>query len=143
LDQTYVSEELKKLEIDEFESMISKLAVKLFQEEQTEELTEEEQSVLSKLIGSGTYGTVDNHVEGELRKLQRDVEPITVLTRVRYIVRRLFPDRGFMKEYSAFCRKHPWSIPFVRIYRIIKAFMSRRKFIGQEIKAIKKERKER
>lgn len=143
LDQTYVSEELKKLGIDEFESMISKLAVKLFQEEQPEALTEEEQSVLSKLIGSGTYGTVDNHVEGELRKLQKDIEPITVLTRVRYIVRRLFPDREFMKEYSAFCRKHPWSIPFVRIYRIVSAFVLRRKYIGQEIKAIKKERKKR
>ena len=136
LNWSYVEKELKVLEIYDFETKIRKLALKLFGDK-AYSLMGEEQELLDYLIGAGTYGTINNYVEKSLKKLQGTEGPITVWTKVRYTLNRLFPNVAHMKQYSAFCRKHPWSIPFFWVYRLYKAATVRKKDIVQEIKALK------
>lgn len=136
LNWSYVEKELKVLEIYDFETKIRKLALKLFGDK-AYSLMGEEQELLDYLIGAGTYGTINNYVEKSLKKLQGTEGPITVWTKVRYTLNRLFPNVAHMKQYSTFCRKHPWSIPFFWMYRLYKAVTVRKKDIIQEMKALK------
>ena len=75
--------------------------------------------MLAYLMGAGTYGTVENRVNRKMEKIQAGDGPVSMWTKVRYAWQRLFPDRDFMKRYSPICRKYPWSIPFMRIYRLV------------------------
>ena len=136
LNWSYVEKELKFLGIYDFEIKVKKLTFKLFGDK-AYSLMGEEQELLDYLIGAGTYGTINNYVEKSLKKLQGTEGPITVWTKVRYTLNRLFPNVAHMKQYCAFCRKHPWSIPFFWVYRLYKAVMVRKKDIIQEIKALK------
>lgn len=154
LDWSYMLAELKKLGIDEFEEQVRKLTFKLFSPVEEEEifmetknnlqsifvmpLTEKEKELLLYMIGSGTYGTIDNFVDKELHKLQGNEETLTVRTKIKYTLHRIFPDIEFMKQYSQFCRKHPWSFPFFWLVRWYRAATVRRKEVLQELKAIRK-----
>lgn len=141
LNWDYIHKELQTLRIAEFEAQTRLLAEKLFGNAEQWVLAAEEQAVLTYLMGAGTYGTTENRVDRQLEALQQGDGPVTAWTKIRYTWRRLFPDREFMKLYSSFCRKHPWSIPFMRIYRLIKAAAVRRKAIRQEIQAMNREKK--
>lgn len=137
LNWIYILAELKKLGIDEFEEKSRKLACKLFGKEEIL-LEDEEQEQLAYMMGSGTYGTMENHVSKELEKLQGTDKPVTAWTKVKYTFQRIFPGIEHMKQYSAFCRKHPWSFPFFWVVRWCRAATVRRKAIMQEFKAVRK-----
>lgn len=139
LDWEYVKKELEILKIQEFEAKTRELAEKLFGDNEVYSLVGEEEKILKYLMGAGTYGTLKNRVNRELEGIQKNGGPVTAWTKIRYAWKRLFPDRTFMKAYAPFCRKHEWSIPFFRIYRLINAVIFRRKTIKNELGAMKKE----
>lgn len=143
LDWDYIYRELQTLKISEFETQTRDLAGKLFGMENTSSLADEEQVLLTYLMGAGTYGTVENRVIRELKEIQQGDGPLTVWTKIKYTWRRMFPDREFMKLYSPFCRKHPWSMPFFWISRLIKATILRRKAIARELQALNSKSKDR
>ena len=89
-------------------------------------------------MGAGTYGTVDSRVKNSLEKIQSGDGAVSNWTKLRYIWKRLFPDKTFMKQYHPFCRRHEWSIPFFRIYRLVKGTVCRSKEIRKECRAITK-----
>ena len=136
LNWDYIAEELHALKIHEFEAATRELTNKLFG---TDGYTlTEEGTLLRYLMGAGTYGTTENRIHRQLEKIQQDDGPLTLWTKIRYVWRRLFPDRAFMRAYIPFCRKHEWSIPFFWIYRIIKGILFERKSINWEMQIINK-----
>ena len=138
MDWSYIRGEMEKVELAGFEEQARELALKLFADDASE-LTGEEEEMLCRLLGSGTYGTLSNMTSKKMRELQKDEGDITVWTKLRYIWSRVFPDYEFMCAYSPFCEKHPWSMPFFWVWRWIRALTVRRKDVISEIKAVKKQ----
>ena len=137
LDWDRIANELQALEMSEFEAATRELAEKLFGTGDYD-LAGEEGKLLQYLMDSGTYGSFKNRINKKLENLQEEDGPVTRWTKVRYLWRRLFPDREFMEGYAPFCKRHRWSLPFFWIYRIIKGAAFKRKDIQREMQVIKK-----
>lgn len=142
MDWSYIHCELKKLGMDEFEESCRALAERLFSEKVglDDLLLEEEKEMemLSYLMGSGTYGTVQNKVRKDMDTIQEGEGPITFWTKVKFCLRRLFPGVKHMKMFHPFCMRHPWSIPFFWVYRIFRVVFKRGQSLMAEIRAVKK-----
>lgn len=112
LDTAYVTVELKKLGILEYEQKNRSLATKLFS---GETLTEEEQLMLDYIIFSGTFGTLEHQIDNTGGK-------------IKYFFRRVYGPIGkddpwredFMKRYETFF-KYPILLPFLPFYRLFRA----------------------
>lgn len=109
LDWEYIHRDLEQLELLEFEQEVRGLTQALFGQEEfrPERLTPEEAERLDFYIGSGTYGTKQNHME------QMGVST----DRGGYIRQRLFPPMGFYEDNFPFLYKHRYLIPFFLMYR--------------------------
>ena len=136
MDWAYINRELDALGIHEFETKVKSVARKLFNGESLPDLTQEEQSFLSYLAGSGVYGTKKNLVKYRLNSVSSRNGAMPV--RLRYIWSRLFPDKNIMKLYYPFCRRHEWSIPAFWCYRLIRSVLFRRKNIREEYSLLNK-----
>lgn len=137
LDWKYISDELKKLQVAEFEQNSRNLAEKVFSKEQYN-LTEEETGLLHYFLGAGTYGTMANRVEKKLREYQPDGELIKGVTKRRYIRKRLFPDESFYQNFAPFAYRHKWFRPFYLVYRVIRGVLRNGKTIARELQIIMK-----
>ena len=137
MDWGYVQRELDELKIYEFETATRKLAEKLFGADEYS-LAGEGEKILGYLMGSGTYGTMENRVNRELDEIQKREGPITGWTKFRYTWKRLFPDKEFMKAYKPFLRGREWAIPFFWIYRIVRGVILSRKQIRKELHIVSK-----
>ena len=138
MEWDYVYRELEMLGCVDFEVNLRNLSQKLFSEPEMQLLTERERALLSGLFGAGTYGTIENSTSKRLHALQPESQPLSAVTKLRYIFIRLFPDAEHMKGYAPVCRKYPWMIPFARIYRLVKSLFLRGRIIVAELKAIRK-----
>ncbi len=132
LNREYITEELNKLRIAEFEKEVMSLCRKIFTDDGL--LTKEEQSVLETVLLCGTYGTLENRIKNKLTKINKGRKKITFGSRVIYIMTRLFLNPKYMKiHYHA---KYVWMLPFCYIYRFfIKVFPNINK-IRKELKII-------
>lgn len=137
LNWIYITSELRALKLYEFEATTRELAEKLFGADKYA-LAGEEENILGYLMGSGTYGTMENRINRELDEIQKSEGPVTGWTKFRYTWKRLFPDKEFMKAYKPFLRGHEWAIPFFWIYRIIRGVILRRKQIRKELHIVSK-----
>lgn len=141
LDWDYINLELNKLGLDSFEKQNRVLSMKLFSDPENLynlQITEEEEKLFEFFAVSGTYGTIDNMLDQKLRKIQTDEEKITASTRIKYFLKRLFPDMNWYKTGAPFCYYHKWSIPFFWIYRVLRTIFIRRKKVLKEIKHVLK-----
>lgn len=116
LDLDYIKCECKKLGIDQFERVSRMLALKLWGSHGEQNLTEEERKMLSYMTGSGIYGTMENRKVNQLRNMGQGT--VSGKTKMKYFIRRLFPDREWFIRCKPVCARHPWIIPFYRIFRI-------------------------
>lgn len=126
-DNDYVKNELKKLNLVEFEKQFRCLSYKLFSGERIV-LSKEEEEVFLYVISSGAYGTKDNYINNKIKNNGK----------FRYIISRAFPDLVWLKDNVPFCYKHRWTIPFYYLYRIFDRTIRHTKRIIKEIKIIKK-----
>ncbi len=131
----YVAAELKKLGLSEFEGLIRGMAHKLFKT--GEALTQEEQEAFVYCLSSGTYGSFATHVANELKALQ-PVGELTLATKLRYLLRRLWPDDRWFQTYAPFFAK--WWIlkPFFLVWRLVKGIVLRGKNIVAEVMLLSK-----
>lgn len=123
MDRDYIEGELGTLGLRDFAHTLCALSHKLFDrptDGDSPELTAAEQSMLEEVLSSGVYGTWEQKVDKALRRLQPEGGEIRPGTKLRYVLGRLFPDSRRMRSYNAFVQKHPWSLPFVYVYRIVK-----------------------
>ena len=117
LDWGYITGELYKLDIADFEGQNRSLALHLFE---GKVLTEQDWAMLDYIVSSGTYGTVQNRVRNKLT-----VYGGGCTARYRYMLDRFFvPVRRRSKNYAAFAcvyplfYKHKLLLPLLPAYRL-------------------------
>ena len=140
MDQDEVEQKLTQLGIAEYEQHSRVLAEKLFSAVRPLaeiELTEDEKEMLLYYCDATTYGTVDNRVNNRLHELQENSEDITLWTKLKYCGVRLFPGREFCKLHYPFVYRHPWTMPFFWVWRIVDKGITHRRKVKQELKALK------
>ena len=140
IDRDEVEQKLTQLGIAEYEQHSRVLAEKLFSAVRSlaeTELTEDEKEMLLYYCDATTYGTVDNRVNNRLHELQENSENIKLWTKVKYCCVRLFPGREFCKFAYPFVYKHPWTMPFFWVWRIVDKGITHRRKVKQELKALK------
>lgn len=140
MDRDEVEQKLMQLGIAEYEQHSRVLAEKLFSAVRPlaeTELTEDEKEMLLYYCDATTYGTVDNRVNNRLHELQENSENIKLWTKVKYCCVRLFSGREFCKFAYPFVYKHPWTLPFFWVWRIVYRSIASKKNVQQELKALK------
>ena len=140
MDRDEVEQKLTQLGIADYEMHSRVLAEKLFSAVRPlaeTKLTEDEKEMLLYYCDATTYGTVDNSVNNRLHELQKNTEAITLWTRLKYCVVRLFPGREFCKFHYPFVYRHPWTFPFFWVWRIVDKGITHKRKVKQELKALK------
>lgn len=87
--------------------------------------------LLEHIIGSGAYGTMENHMGARLLKEGGEKKQIR-RTRIRLVLTMLFPPLEAMKELSPAVRRHSFLLPAAWIWRLVtKSIFANRK--GREV----------
>ena len=123
LDWPYVSEELEKLGLTEFEAQNRSLALHLFR---GEELTTEEAEMLEYVLSSGTYGTADNRARKLIQKKGR----------LGYVFTRAFPHLRVMRVLYPVLRPLPFLLPICWALRWVRALFEKPKKVMIQLKAV-------
>ena len=145
LDRDYLDRELRALGLTDFAHTLCGLSRKLFERPAAGDgptLTAEEQAMLDGVLSSGVYGTWEQKVDKALRRLQPEGGEIRPGTRLRYVLRRLFPEARRMRNYNAFVQKHPWALPAAYVERIVKCAPPLWKQTLNELRLLRKAGKE-
>ena len=140
MDRDEVEQKLTQLGIAEYEQHSRVLAEKLLSAVRplTEiELTGDEKEMLLYYCDATTYGTFDNRVNNRLNELHENSVDITLWTKLKYCGVRLFPGREFCKLHYPFVYRHPWTMPFFWVWRIVDKGITHRRKVKQELKALK------
>ena len=128
LDWPYITGELEKLEIADFEAQNRSLAMHLFS---GESLTAADEEMLEYMLSSGTYGTAVNRVNNRLVRYGKGP-----FKRTRYVFSRIFlPMRVVRASFPKFA-KYPVLLPFLPFYRIWQAATTRKSRARAELKAL-------
>ena len=139
MDWEYVSAQLQKINLNDYEKICRSLAAHLFDTTELIEVSSlplEEQKFLAFFCSSGTYGTIENQIINNLKKYGKDNTVIGKSTKLGYYFKRLFPGRDYYKERYPFLYKYYFFIPFFRLYRIIRRLIISKDKIYFEIKTI-------
>ena len=108
----YIFEELKKIRLDEFIKIIIGVNEVLFDGKAPDET---QKSVISYILGSGTYGTTEN----------RSAENVKNQSKLKYLLGRLFPDRRFMAINYPVVKKCVLLLPLFWIIRLVSTFIKK------------------
>lgn len=128
LDWDYISGELDKLGIADFEARNRSLALHLFG---GEKLTEQDEEMLEYILSSGTYGTVQNRVKNRIRRYGSGP-----LGKLRYVMSRVFLPMDTVRAVFPLFAKCPILLPFLPLYRIYRGLTSRKGRLRAELKAL-------
>ena len=134
LDWTYIREQIKQLNIADFEREQRELADKLFSSVTFPELSEHEQEMLNYYLTSTTYGTRTRSAENLVKKHYAKSQS---RSKFSFIRARLFPDMEFMKQYYPFFYRHKLLLPVGYVWRWIKGIATNHKKIQAEMKALR------
>ena len=142
LNFNYVEAQLSRLGIAEYERMSRRIALLLFSEEYArcriaaEPLSEDERAMLNYYISSGTFGTELQRIENNLSRMS-DSSRITRATKLRYFLRRIFPDMDYYRNAHPVAHKFIVTIPVLWAVRIVRGLRKSRAVAG-ELKHLKK-----
>ena len=131
LDWDYIKGELSKMDLVEFEKKIRDLSIAVFT---NATLTEEQDNMLNYILGSGTYGTVENSVHNKMEEAKG--------SRIKFIWHRLYPGWQWCKKYHPFFACTFIFIPLLIIGRIFKALFVKRDKAFKELELSKKNEKD-
>ena len=120
-DADYVAREAEKLGIAGFERQNRELALRLFD---GEALSQEERERLDYMISSGTFGTAENAAGRQIAEKGR----------WGYFLSWLHPPREIMIESFPVLRKAPVLLPVFRVWRLIRAFVSKDRALRREFR---------
>lgn len=137
LDYFYIEEELKSIGIYKFESNLKKLSSYWFEDK---ELNEEDTKLMEKMadyiIESGTYGTIEHNVLNDF--MGKDVANSIHLSKTKFIIKKMFPPVGTMKEANPILNKVIIMLPWFYFTRLLKAVFKRRKKTNTELRVASK-----
>ena len=120
MDEAYIAEELRKLELTDYERRLRETADAVFGSADNiyrKAFSKEQKKMIDYLLSSGAYGTVENTMHNTLVRLGNE-EHISIWTRLRYIRERIYPQGWRYEEKYAFFYRHKWAYPFLPIYRL-------------------------
>ena len=120
-DMTYVAREAEKLGVSDFERKNRCLALHLFD---GQALTQEEREMLDYMVLSGTFGTAENAAGNQIAEKGR----------WGYFLSWLHPSREIMMESFPVLKKAPALIPVFRVWRLIRAFVSRDRALRRQFR---------
>ena len=128
LNWNYIAGELDKLGIADFERRNRDLARRLFS---GEALTPEDEAMLQYVVSSGVYGTRQNHVSNQIRKIGGGGKG-----KLRYLMNRIFLPMECVESVYPFFYRHRVLLPILCFWRIGKALTTRRKRVCSELKIL-------
>ena len=108
LDRDYLEGELDYFGIREYEAKTRILAEKVFS---LQPLTDSDKEELAFFTNAGSYGTTTNLIANILEN--NDSEK----AKLRYTLRRIFPDEDHLKLYEPVVYRHRVLYPFLVVYR--------------------------
>ena len=132
IDWDFVEGILPKMNYVEFERMATGLAEFLFEDG---EMNDELSKALTFIMGSGSYGTMEEYQKFEFEKYKKEQG---IKTKKGYFFRRMFMERERMEYIYPSLKKHGWLLPFLWIHRLFKSVFTNSKKVKSEIKGIKK-----
>ena len=140
LDWNYITAELNKLGMLEFEQQLKALAQAVLEDDvygkalagKPETLSSSNEALLAYMLGSGTYGTTQNSVKNKLVKEKGE----GVSAKARYLLHRAFPKPESIKLGYPIVSEHPWMLPAVYVYRLIVLPFAHAKKLSAELKAV-------
>ena len=138
-----VESELDKLGIREFERRLRDLCAKLFDDnpenvpKTLEKLEGAERQMLGFILSSGTFGKMSNIYIKEFAESGNGDPP----SKGKYFLKRIFPPPSRFRYSNPFVYKHKAVYPFFLVYRMAVKPIKHRKYIRQELSAIKKAEK--
>lgn len=128
LEWDYITKELEKLGISDFEQKMRSLSTKVFS---FLPLSDEELKDLMYFVDSNCYGTIDHYIANRL-----DGDDSEKAKR-RYVFKRIFPDEEFLRKYYPRVYRHRALYPLMVIYRPFKGLATKRKKLYREFKGLK------
>lgn len=135
-DFKYMEQELRELGLLTFERQLRSLADALFSEpENTAEnlrgLSPEDSGMLRYILGSGTFGSMDNLFAKELQSSGET-------SKAKYYLKRIFPPVSTYRYTHPFVYRHKIVYPFFWVYRTAVNPIKHRKYLKKEVRSIKK-----
>ena len=132
LDQQYITRELERLNIKEYENKTRTLADAVFSDAP---ISEAERENLMYYVSSGTFGTSEHAMTNRIaRNLSGDDSD---QSKQKYLKSRLFLSREAIKNQYPFFYKHKILIPVLHLYRLMKAVFVKPKKVLHEFKSVK------
>ena len=139
LDWPYIENELKTLGLLEDERKMRELANTLFAGSASlsePELSPLQQKLLSGIISSGAYGTIENKVGSRMKKYAIDSHIVDKKRlKLHYLRKRFFPTTPGHRRYYSFYYQHWWARPLLPFVRFGKMLLRRRQ-IRKEFEAL-------
>ncbi len=125
LNKQYIKNELKELELEEFEQDILNLIDSIFNDNRINKKTEE---MINTIFTSGIYGNNEQIISLGLKEYK---------SRKNYLFHRIFPTVKIMKKKFPILNKIIILLPFCWLYRLIEEVIKRPKNIKREINRIR------
>lgn len=147
LDWSYINSELETLGISDFEKKIKVLSSKMFSNIdglQKAEISADEAALLKYIFYSGTYGGQASKIIYNVAKLNSEnKKPNKKGWKIKYLWKRVFPEKEFMMRYYPTAYKYKVLIPFVYVQRIFKGIFQKKRhgYLKQELKTVLKQEK--
>ena len=129
LDWDYLSTELEKIGIADFERNNRELAIRVFS---MKSLSLEDKKLLDYYVMSETYGNIDNLVKNGVKYRGKG-------SKLRYLVYRFFPPISFLEGSVPWVKKSKMLIPAAYIYRFFRGATVNRKKVSNEFKQLGKQ----
>lgn len=147
MDRSYLDKELYKMGLFEFEHEMRVIAqkalnLKVAVSTVDEALSEKEKDILNELLFNGTYGNEQKYWKSQILRDQPDKEDISIGVKAQYLMRRLFPDREYMKmwcqRFEPYFLRHRWLMPVAPVWRIGRRILEKGKDVKDEVDAVRK-----
>lgn len=123
MDWNYISEQLKVLKLENFETLLRNTAVHAFSRQG--KMTTEEWNTVLYMIGSGIFGTSQNRIRNCMKTNGKNKV-------WHYIVDRVWLSDSVTEENFPFFYHHRFYRPFLPIYRFIRGILTHPKKIWTE-----------
>ena len=141
LDWPYIEGELQKLGLKKEQKKMRELANTLFacsDSLSVPELSPRQQELLSEIVSSGAYGTIEKKVRSRLKKYAKEGHIVDKKRlKLQYLRKRFFPKTPGHRRYYAFYYQHWWARPLLPFVRFGKMLLKHRQ-IRREFDALRK-----
>lgn len=136
MDWEKIETACEALGITEYESQSRILCRQLFSDPEHIECSEAYADTLQFYFSSGTYGTLENRVTNQLQSLGAEKEPVTLSMKLKYLWQRFTLTDAVWERISPFAYRHRWARGFVRIYHIVRALITKQKYVRDEFRTL-------